>query len=218
MSSDDESMVGGMIGDLLSRIHEDMADELAAYEEELQRDPVLFTETNAYWIDFFYRECSNYKKALSYAHALPVIKQQLFRYAEDEIYEIRQCVFAFDGIAGSLQQTGQIDQAIACYQEGIQICEVLYTRDQNTWWYDYDKALGGLYIAYLNEGKLETALPLIHQCIGLYEQHHKNSDHTWVTDEYRDRYEDLFYTLVQLGNTDELDHYFKVARALFELS
>lgn len=216
MSKDEGQMAVGFIGELLGKIQTEMSDEIAEFEENLQRDPVLFTETYAHWIDFFYHDCSNYKKVLTYSHALPTIKKQLFRYAEDQVFEIRQCIYAFNGIAGSLEQTGQIEDAIACYQEGIQICELIYSRDKSVWWYDYEMALSGLYLAYLNEGMLEAALPLIHQCIGLYEQHHSDPARTWITDEYRVRYEDILYILEKLGDVDGVSHYSKKAKALFQ--
>ena len=113
MSNDNDAMLGNMVGNLLSALHEKYGDdEIAAYEEELRSDPVRFAETYAYYIDFSYRERRKYDKALSFAHALPAIKKQLFKYAEGEIYEIRQCVSAFHGIAGSLRETGQFDKAI----------------------------------------------------------------------------------------------------------
>ena len=216
MSNNNDAMLGGMVGNLLSAVHEKYGNEMAAYEEELRSDPVRFAETYAHFIDFSYRERRQYEKALSFSHAIPAIKKQLFKYAEDEIYEIRQCLSAFDGIAGSLRETGQFDKAIECYQEYIQICEVLYTRNKEIWWTDYDDALSGLYIVYLNEGMPGTALPFIHQCIELYEQHHKNPEYTWVTDNYQAVYEDLLYALQETGNSEELTHCLKKEKELFK--
>ena len=217
MSNNNDAKLGSLVGNLLGALHEKYgSDEIAAYEEELRSDPVLFAETYAGRIDFSYHEKRDYVKALSFAHALPAIKKQLFEYAEDEVYKIRQCLYAFRGIAGSLRETEQFDKAIDVYQECIQICEGLYTKNQDIWWIDYDDVLGGLYIAYLNNGMPGTALPFIYQCIELYEQNHKNPEFTWITDDYRYRYDDLLYALEKLGNSEELSSHINREETLFK--
>ncbi|MBF0263642.1 MAG: hypothetical protein HQL46_00090 [Gammaproteobacteria bacterium] len=192
------------------------------HELELQNDPVLFVETYAKYIDWSYGDQKNYTKTLEYAFALPQIKEQLFRYDESDVYKIRQCVDAFEGVATSLEYTGKIDEAISCYIEATSITEALYTRNSEQWWFNYDRSLVNLYLAYINiepanHEQYKKAIPLITKCISLQELHYTEPTKYYEFEEhsYLERYNDLLYVLKEIEDHESFNIYNERVKVLF---